>query len=271
MAKHAARVTQTHQCGWCQARVHHSPREHEAALQAHGARTDPGGTDTPDLVGSTPTRATGPGDQRPANTEDAMPDFTKLGSGLTALEISMEFSQRTGGGWGGKLARRFNPSDPDLVAGVGAGNLLVDLIDPKDKPSGFSGAITHRGDAKGDGSEVIAIDLTRLHAEDSDIDAFVLGAFCKGDQGFGRVAGIVWRIYDTSAVATGSTEVTPGRRHLGNVRIDISSTDSSVAAAVLRRVGPHPVGTWQYAINPRFGRATSVAGLGNVFRPALGG
>lgn len=264
MAKHAARVTQAHQCGWCQARVHHSPREHEAALRAHGARPVPDGTDTPSPVGSTPTRATGPGD-RPVNTEDGMPDMTKeatpLGSGLTSLQIVMEFSQRSGGGWGGKLANKFNPADPDLVAGVGAGKLLVDLIDPKDKPAGFSGAITHRGDAKGNGSEVMDIDLTALHELDNDIDSFVLGAFCKGDKGFGRVTGIVWRIFDTS---------TGGSKHLGNVRVDISTTDSSVAAAVLRRVGAHPTGTWQYSINPTFGRHTTVAGLGNLFRPALG-
>lgn len=200
-----------------------------------------------------------------------MPEFVKqkdgsevadLGSGLTALEIVMQFEQRKGGGLLGRAAARFKPADPDLVAGVGAGNKLVDLIDPKDKQSGFGGAIVHRGDAKGNGSEVLAIDLTGLHAEDNDIDAFVLGAFCKGEQGFGRVAGIFWRVYNTSG---------DGRVHLGNVRIDISSTDSSVAAAVLRRVGPHPTGTWQCRIDPRFGRHTSVADLGNLFRPALGG
>lgn len=196
-----------------------------------------------------------------------MPSFVKqpdgsevadFGTGLTGLQIVMEFEQRKGRGFLGKMEARFNPADPDLVAGVGAGSKLVDLIDAKDKPTGFSGAITHRGDAKGNGSEVMDIDLTRLHAEDSDIDAFVLGAFCDGEQGFGRVAGIVWRVYDVSG---------PDRRHLGNVRIDISSTDSSVAAAVLRQ----REGRWECRINPTFGRATSVAGLGNLFRPALGG
>lgn len=196
-----------------------------------------------------------------------MPDFIKqpdgsevadLGGNVTHLRIVMEFEQRKGRGLFGKAEAKFNPADPDLVAGVGAGRKLVDLIDAKDKPTGFGGAIVHRGDAKGNGKETMDIDLTLLHAEDSDIDAFVLGAFCDGEKGFGRVAGIVWRIYDASPA---------GRGHLGNVRIDISSTDSSVAAAVLRQRDNR----WECRINPTFGRHTSVAGLGDLFRPALGG
>lgn len=179
---------------------------------------------------------------------------------LTSMEVEMTFEQRKTKGVFGGMVDSVAPADPDLVAGVGAGSMLVDLIDPKDNPTGerINGAVQCvGGDQKGSGAEMVRVDVTQMHEEDSDIDAIVLGGFCPGRKGFGRVAGVVCRVYDTSS---GS------RKHLANVRFDVSSTASGVLAASLHQQAD---GTWQIRNQPRYGEAKSVADLGNLFRSAL--
>lgn len=193
--------------------------------------------------------------------EDDGSQVADLGT-LTSIEVEMQFEQRKTKGVFGGAVDRFAPADPDLVAGVGAGRMLVDLIDPKDNPKGtrIKGAVQCvGGDQRGAGAEVVRVDVTQMHAEDSDIDAIVLGGFCPGSKGFGRVAGVVCRIYDTS---------TGERKHLANVRFDVSSTDSGVLACSLHQQAD---GTWQIRNAPKYGQAATVADLGNLFRSALRG
>jgi hypothetical protein len=173
---------------------------------------------------------------------------------LTSMEVSMEFEQRK------TALSGLIKADPDLVAGIGAGGMMVDLVDPKDNPTGkrINGAVQCvGGDAKGSGAEVVRVDVTRMLAEDGDINTIVLGGFCKGRKGFGAIAGALLRVYDTS---------TGERRHLANVRFDISSTESGVLACSLHQLAD---GGWEIRNQPRYGRAATVADLGNLFRTAL--
>lgn len=199
------------------------------------------------------------------------PDGTKVANlgTLTSVEIEMTFEQRKARGMLGSLRDSVAPADPDLVAGIGAGTMLVDLIDPKDNPTGknINGAVQCvSGDQKGSGVEVVRVDITKMHEEDGDIDAIVLGGFCPGRQGFGRIAGVVCRLYNTSPGQVDDDGKPVDRKHLANVRFDISSTDSAVLAASLHQQGD---GAWQIRNSPRYGRAETVAQVGNLFRTAL--
>lgn len=192
-------------------------------------------------------------------SNDTTPNFRKEGAARVAdlpamrsLEVELEFEQKKGGGLRA-LRNKFTPADPDLVAGVCVGPMVVDQADPKNRQSIINGAVVHRGDAKGNGSEVVAVDVTRMLDYDSDIDGIVLGGICPGDEGFSRVAGVVVRLYDTSNGA---------RTHLGNVRFDVDSRRSAVVIATIKKSGDG----WQVRNEPTYGYAESI---GSMFRQAM--
>lgn len=153
-----------------------------------------------------------------------VPSFTKVGSAsdgspveeavldrVERLEFDLEFEQRKGSGFAGKLRNKFQPADPDMYAIGFQGETPVDYVDPKDRKEIFDGAARSVSDAKGAGVETVAVDVARLQVKNSDITGIAVAASCP--DGFGRVAGIVCHVYRVD----GGT-----RTHLTQCRFDVT-------------------------------------------------
>ena len=159
---------------------------------------------------------------------------------LKGVEFVLTFEQKKGG----LLARARNavsPADPDLIAGIGSGHMIVDSVSPKERRNAFNGTVRHLGDGRGDGSEVVVVDITQMLEEDSDIDSIVLGGKISGEDGFSRVAGVNVKVFDTSGGE---------RKPLGTVRFDIESRDKAVYIGRLTRT---PANTWLFHSRPEYG------------------
>lgn len=193
-----------------------------------------------------------------------MTSFTKDASGarvgdlgaVTSVEVRMEFEQKAAKGFLGRARNKLDPADPDLVAAACKGRDPVDVAEPKGRPSILGDAVRCLGDAKGAGWETIVVDTAKLGAEDQDITAVAFGAVCLGEQGFSRVAGAKFTIYNTS-----SGEPVP----VTTERFPVDTNRSAVGIAVLKRTGD----TWQLKINPVWGMAYRAEDITNSIRALL--
>lgn len=174
--------------------------------------------------------------------------FTKEGTadvgtldGVGVLRVSFEFEQTPSRGFLGKMRDAVRKVDPDLVAVAFSGRMPVDAADPKNpnKLSLFNGTVLHLGDGKGNGSETVQIDLTRLDARNEDISAFALFAVCP--DGFSRVQGCVAHVEDATTAGLPA--------HLAAVRFNILGTHTAALLGIVARVN----GVWQFRKDPEYG------------------
>lgn len=131
---------------------------------------------------------------------------------ITRIEFDLEFQQKKTKGAFGGLRDRLQPADPDLMAVAFQGTMPVDYVEPKGHTEIFEGTVRNLGDARGSGVETVVIDVSRLAARNRDITGFAVAASCP--DGFGRVAGIVCHVYDTS--------VEGARTHITACRFDVT-------------------------------------------------
>lgn len=153
---------------------------------------------------------------------------TELPAAIAALEIELTFEQESTGGLLSRMRNRLDPADPDLYGLALVGTRPVDYVNPKAKTSTLGGALAHMGDARGAGGEVIRVDLARITREDSDIDGIAFAAVIDREDGFSRIPGAAARVYDVSG---------DDRRHIGNVRPDITGRFTCISVGVFARRG----------------------------------
>jgi hypothetical protein len=133
--------------------------------------------------------------ERSANGTEV--EVADLGN-ISKLDVRLEFQQKKSKGLMGKLKDNFQAADPDLVAFAWKGRTPVDYVEPKDRTTIYSGAVSHLGDGRKAGTETITFDLSRLRAEQGYVTAFGIGVVLNDAEGFSRIAGVVAHFYDVS-------------------------------------------------------------------------
>lgn len=193
-----------------------------------------------------------------------MIDLSKIREGEAAdlgavgeLTVVLSWDQPTSSGLFGKLRDRFDTTDIDVSAILYSGGEAVDYVSPKEHQSALRGAVVHQGDVqRGNGEaagETIVAQLSRIHADDGDIDAMAITASCaKG--GFDKIAGAVCRVYCDG-------------HHRGNVRFSVTSGHTGALLAVVRKTDTGwtfskekaygPGGTWRHLAALAAGRVSA--------------
>lgn len=179
------------------------------------------------------------------------PSFEKKDNGveeadlgnIQKLEFDLEFKQVKSGGMFGGFKDKYKPADPDLVAVAFAGILPVDYVEPKSHHTIFDGAAKNLGDARGEGTETVRLDVNMLSHRNRDITGFVVAASCA--DGFGRVNGVVCHVYDTSKDGE--------REHLTACRFDM--TQPNITSGIFGALVLGKTGGWLFRKFNAYGRA----------------